>query len=216
MFPWLWRANTCTLSDSHLLAIDPGNALLKSWFTKHAARPGRKLVIDISGKTGQTAKFLASEFSGLTFEVRDSSAALLDRGKAAMPSSLADRISFREHKLFDSQGNPTELTRVDEPVLAYLVNHVLWSLSDDDCIKFVQSSLIPALEASPGAALLINELLSPPSKGGTGSDELHREQQFRRRDVTVMTMHNAKMRTEEDWREIFARASPLIEVSRPA
>lgn len=65
------------------------------------------------------------------------------------------------------------------------------------------------MRESPGAVLLVNEMLSP----APGTFERNVEKSYRRRDVTVLTMHNAKQRTEDEWRELFVEASPEFEVS---
>lgn len=91
--------------------------------------------------------------------------------------------------------------------LVYLVRNILWNCSDDDGVKLLQA-FIPDMEKSPNAVLLVNEMMSP----ARGTFERHVEKGYRRRDVTVMTMHNAKQRTEEEWKALFAQASPNFTV----
>ncbi len=97
----------------------------------------------------------------------------------------------------------------DDAPRVYLLRNILWNLSDDDCIRVLQT-FIPAMEHSPtNTVLLINEMLSP----APGTFDRHIEKGYRRRDVTVLIMHNAKQRTEEDWKALFAKASAHLTVS---
>ena len=54
------------------------------------------------------------------------------------------------------------------------------------------------MEKEPQTVVLVNDGMSP----ARGTFEPQAEQAYRRRDVTVMTMHNAKQRTEEEWRVV--------------
>ena len=65
------------------------------------------------------------------------------------------------------------------------------------------------METDGEAVLLVNEMMSPER----GRFDKHVEQAYRRRDVTVMTMHNAKQRTEEEWRGVIWKASERFVVS---
>ena len=109
-------------------------------------------------------------------------------------------IDFRRCLLRSRSINSTEYH--EKALHVYLVRNILWNCSDDDCVKILQT-FVPAMANSPDAVLLVNEMLSP----ALGTFDRHVEKGYRRRDVTVMTMHNAKQRTEEDWKALFAEAS---------
>ena len=113
---------------------------------------------------------------------------------------------------FETQSDRFQLLQptidLQETQLIYVVRNILWNCTDDDCIKIFQT-FIPAMEQNPSTVLLVNEMMSPK----LGTFEPHIEQAYRRRDVTVMTMHNAKQRTEEEWRALFGKASSDFEVS---
>lgn len=91
---------------------------------------------------------------------------------------------------------------LDDKQMVYLIRNTLWNCSDEEGIKTLQT-FVPAMEKSPNTVLLVNEMMSPAA----GTFEPHIEKSYRRRDVTVMTMHNAKQRTEGEWKELFAKAS---------
>jgi hypothetical protein len=64
------------------------------------------------------------------------------------------------------------------------------------------------MKQHPAATLLINEMLSP-SNGEFGGELEHA---YRRRDVTTMTMHNAKQRTSKEWLALFSEVDPQWQV----
>ncbi len=159
--------------------------------------------MDVGGGNGHVSTFLAEQFPELSFEVQDISQTLLTKGQQALPSGLQQRIRFNQRDMFKAQ--PVEDAG---KVLAYVLRNVLWNWSDEDCIKILQT-FVPVMEASPEVVVLVNDGMSP----ARGTFEPHVEKAYRRRDVTVMTMHNTKQRTEEEWRELFAKASPHFKVS---
>lgn len=183
-------------------ALDPGNKLFCDWFQANESK-GKSLVVDVGGRDGQTSKFLAERFPDLCFDVRDNSQSLLDKGQQTLCPELTARIKFTQRSsLFDPQ--PLE---DNEKVFVYILRNVLWNLPDQDCIKVLRS-FMAVFEKTGRTVLLINELLSPEP----GTFPPHAEIAYRRRDVTLMTMHNVKPRTLADWRSLFARASPHFKV----
>ncbi|RMD44617.1 hypothetical protein DV735_g548, partial [Chaetothyriales sp. CBS 134920] len=102
------------------------------------------------------------------------------------------------------EGLTTKQLDEDDNVLAYIIRNVFWNMPDQEVVNTV-ASFVPTLKRrqNAGTALLINEMLSPNRGDFTGA----LDHAYRRRDVTTMTMHNAKQRTEAEWRELFARAS---------
>lgn len=182
--------------------MDPGNKLFFDYFKQKDSQT-RDLVVDISGKTGSTSRYLAGEFSSLKFQVQDVSQSLLNQGQQSLPDVLKGRIAFEQHDLF----KPQETQNLGES-LAYVIKSVLWNLCDEDCIKLLET-FIPVLEKSPETVILVNDLVSPRS----GTFEPHVEKAYRRRDVTLMTMHNAKQRNEEEWLSLLRSVSPHFQVS---
>ena len=182
-------------------ALDPGNALFCDWF-KDNKKASRNLVVDVGGGNGHVSTFLAEQFPDLSFEVQDISQTLLTQGQQNVSPALQQRIQFNQRDMFKPQ--PIEAA---DKVLAYVMRNVLWNWSDDDCVKLLQT-FIPVMDKSPDTVLLVNDGMSP----AWGMFEPHVDKAYRRRDVTVMTMHNTKQRTKEEWRELFEKASPHFEV----
>lgn len=164
----------------------------------------KALVVDVAGKTGSFAADLARSFQKLNFEIQDSSRALLKRGEDCLPQELANRVAFRQRELFAVRSFDQQAQRSKDDVLprVFLLRSVLWCLDDQSCVRLLQS-FIPALQHPSCPTLLISDLVSP----AWGTFEPHVERAFRRRDVTLMTMHNAKQRTASEWAALFWEAS---------
>lgn len=167
------------------------------------------IIIEVSGKTGSFSRQLAVLFPELRFEVQDSSPELLERGKQNLPPELADRVHFSAHDPFA----PRFIQELDgddddvHPTVVFLLRGVLWSLDNNEAIKLLQS-FIPAMQRRDGPRLLISDLVSP----AWGTFEPHVERAFRRRDVTLMTMHNVQQRTASEWAALIRNASPHFKV----
>ncbi|KAH9210391.1 putative O-methyltransferase [Leptodontidium sp. 2 PMI_412] len=194
--------------------LDPGNGMVIDWFTNHQSSnkdDRAALVVEVSGKTGSFSCQLAAIFPGLCFEVQDSSSELLQRGEKALVPKLVGRVRFSQRDLFaprsieevDGEGGDRSLTPI-----VFLLRGVLWSLDDSKAIKLLQS-FIPAMQRRERPLLVINDLVSP----AWGSFEPHAERAFRRRDVTLMTMHNVKQRTASEWGILICSASPQFKVT---
>lgn len=105
-------------------------------------------------------------------------------------------------------GNVNEFTidrHDDRATHVFTLKSVLWNLPDKDCIDILRI----LLQQSPTSVILVNDLMSPKP----GTFEPHVDKAYRRRDVTVMTMHNAKLRTEDEWTILFKEANPKLAVS---
>ena len=108
---------------------------------------------------------------------------------------------------FESVATVNDACDESETVLAYTVRNVFWNKSDEEVIGCVRG-FVKKLEQHPQISLLLNEMLSPSRGDFDGA----LEHAYRRRDLTTMTMHNAKQRKEAEWRALFAKASPQWKV----
>ncbi|KAL1988835.1 hypothetical protein VTN96DRAFT_7719 [Rasamsonia emersonii] len=190
--------------------LDPGNALFHDWFTTNTKGDARPLVIEIGGGDGPVSRFLAGEFPALSFEVQDASEALLAKGRQSLPSELQGRIQFQHHELFAPQEQKLP-GRSTGKALIYIIRNILWNLPDEKCIRLLQT-FVPVMANNQNAVVLVNELLSP----APGTFAPHVEKAYRRRDVTLTTMHNVKQRREGEWRALFEKASPEFSVNLTA
>ncbi|KAH7134396.1 hypothetical protein EDB81DRAFT_657909 [Dactylonectria macrodidyma] len=165
-------------------SMDPGIQLLRDWF--------RRTFPD------------GHDTNHVFFEVT--------RFPRRTPHFLAEEysgVSFEEQKFPEEMTHPAIDEGPDAPAHIYYLNSILWNLPDEDCIIVLRVFLTP-LETLPNSVLVVNDLMSPPP----GTFEPHVDKAYRRRDVTVMTMHNAKVRTEEEWLEIFHMACPNFKTAR--
>ena len=169
-----------------------------------------RLIIEVSGKTGAFSRQLAPLFPDLRFEVQDSSSDLLRRGEQSLQPELADRVNFRPRDLFAPRSIEETERGGDHSYTptVFLLRGVLWNLDDSAAVRLLQS-FIPAMQRQDGPLLLISDLVSP----AWGTFEPHVERAFRRRDVTLMTMHNVKQRTASEWDTLIRDACPHFKVS---
>lgn len=210
-FP-LW-STVSTLTEVVYLDLDPGNGMIVDWLAnrRNISQDGKQpLVIEVSGKTGSFSCQLAAIFPDLFFEVQDSSLELLRRGEQSVAPELAGRVRFsprdpfatRSFQEMEDEGGDRGFTPI-----VFLLRAVLWNLDDSEAIRLLQS-FIPAMRRRDGPLLLISDLVSP----AWGTFEPHVERAFRRRDVTLMTMHNVKQRTADEWAAMIRRANPHFKV----
>ena len=190
--------------------LDPGNGMIIDYLTNQLApssttQPQSLLLIEINGKTGSFSTHLATIFPSLTCLVQDPSPALIQKGQSSLPVSLAPRISFQQRDLFaprtlkdlDSYASSSE----NERALIVLLRSVLWNLPDAEVVQLLKS-FMPMLDSKHGSRkrdikILVSDLVSPAY--GTFAPDIERERTFRRRDVTLMTMHNVQQRTAGEW-----------------
>lgn len=89
----------------------------------------------------------------------------------------------------------------------FLLYGVLWILDDESCVALLRK-FVPLLLHSSRPVLLVCDLVSPEK----GQFEPHIELAFRRRDVTLMTMHNARQRTAKQWLALIGQADLRFQV----
>ena len=204
----------CMLTEHRDTALDPGNGLIIDWLSSHSdltQAPNARL-IEVSGKTGSFSQHLATLFPALSFEVEDSSAELLSRGEQLLDQGLAGRVQFQRRDLFGPRPIADPHVQGDTGTAIFLIRSVLWSLPDDAVIELLQS-FVPVLQRrqtdGPSSCLLICDLVSP----AYGTFAPHIEKAFRRRDVTLMTMHNVQQRTAKEWSNLIRKADARFKAS---
>jgi hypothetical protein len=188
--------------------------MIIDWFAnrRDSDQKGPKpLIIEVAGKTGAFSCQLATIFPDLSFEVQDASAELLRRGEQSLPPEIAARVRYRETDLVARpaiQRNGSEDGR--SPII-FLLRGTLWNLADNDVVTLLQNFAL-AMREGEGISLLVNDLVSPV----WGTFEPSIERAYRRRDVTLMTMHNAKLRTASEWKLLIRNADPNFKVRHSA
>jgi hypothetical protein len=187
-----------------MVALDPADSLLRKHIPSGEISSGRTDIVEIGGRYGFASISLVKERPNLSFEVRCDSQDFIRRGAALVSPSLKERITFT------GVASLTDLsfTNDSNKVFAYVIRNVLWNWTDDDAVKLLQA-LLPTLKAFPSTRILVTDGVSPVS----GQFPPHVEIAYRRRDVTTMTMHNVKQRTQAEWLKLFSRVHPDLKVS---
>lgn len=163
----------------------------------------RKLINKVGGSNGFVAIALAEAFSNLKCIVQDLPTVVKDM-KA--PANLSGRIEFLAHDFFEPQ--PVKNADV------YFFRWILHNWPDKYAVRILQS-LIPALKV--GAKIIVYDEVLPPH--GVLPEEMDLALAFvisfplvpktdRRRqlDINMMTLQNAKLRSAEEWKQLFEQA----------
>ena len=185
------------------IALDPADSLLRKHIGFGKSSHHTK-VIEIGGRYGFASVSLVEERPDLSFEVRCESQEFLRRGEALVSPQCKSRISFTNVKsLFE----PVPSGDSDN-VLVYVIRNLLWNWTDEDIVKLLRT-LLPMAHTPQPVRVLIADGVSPTST----QFPPHVELAYRRRDITTMTMHNVKQRTQEEWMNLFLLANSALKVS---
>ena len=183
-------------------ALDPADNLIRAWI-RHNTPSDRTKAVEIGGRYGFASVSLAKEMPELTFEVWCDSLDFLRRGEELVEPEAKARITFiRTSSPFDPPpSNNSSSTFV------YLIRNVFWNWADDKVVQLLRT-LLPTLRATPSTRIVVTDGVSPRSK----EFPPHVEIAYRRRDITTMTMHNVKQRTQAEWLQVFAQVDPALKV----
>lgn len=125
--------------------------------------------------------------------------------------AFAQRMAAAFHEVnFELQDTTPETVEAPGGQLRrlFLLYGVLWILDDKSCVDLLRG-FVPLLRHPARPILLVCDLVSPAQ----GQFDPHVELPFRRRDVTLMTMHNARQRTAKQWLDLVVEADPRFQVS---
>lgn len=123
-----------------------------------------------------------------------------------MKPDYLHRISFT---YLDSISDPPPSDDVNL-VCVYVIRNLFWNWTDDDAVKLLRQ-LVQTLQDSPLTRIIVTDGVSPLP----GEFPSHVEIAYRRRDITTMTMHNVKQRSQAEWLQLFSSVNPDIKVSNP-
>ena len=154
-------------------------------------------VFQLGGSVGHLSIEIASQNPNITCIVQDFSA-LRPGFEASLPKALASRVSFQEHDIFTAQ--PVQHADV------YIFRLILHDWPDAYCIPIIQQ-LVPAMKK--GSRILAIDCIV---ERWSDVKSLALDRLKIGHDMFTMAMMNGKERTEEDWRALFAKASPDLEV----
>lgn len=146
-------------------------------------------IVDIGGSHGFVCIELAHRFPNLQFIVQD-----LPRTVASAPSlppEIARRITFMAHDFHTAQ--PVKNADV------YLFRWIFHNHSDKYAVGMLRQ-LIPALKR--GARVVINDHVLR----GVGEESLYDERIMRTMDLVMLSLLNARERTEAEFEALFGEA----------
>ncbi|TKA62103.1 hypothetical protein B0A55_09725 [Friedmanniomyces simplex] len=176
-------------------SMDPADDLLVNWFRQRYSQIPFT-VVEIGGRYGFASFTLAREFPSMMAKAR---------GEGDLPQELRAAVRFEQRA---SNFDPQPVEDVGDTVAAYIVRNMLWNWSDDEVVELLHTFL-PVMAKSPQTVVLVCDGASP----ARDSADPYIEQAFRRRDITMMTMHNARQRSTAEWQLLFARASKDLQVT---
>lgn len=184
-------------------ALDPADPLIRGW-VGHNTPSYRTKVVEIGGRYGFGSVSLAKEMPELTFEVWCDSLDFLRRGEALVGPEAKARIAF----IHTSSSFDPPTSSNSSSIFVYLIRNVFWNWADDKVVQLLQT-LLPTLRATPSTRIVVTDGVSPRAK----EFPPHVEIAYRRRDITTMTMHNVKQRTQAEWLQMFALVDPALKVN---
>ncbi|CAF9929953.1 MAG: hypothetical protein GOMPHAMPRED_005523 [Gomphillus americanus] len=161
---------------------------LYQYVEQHPVRARQKLINKVGGSNGFVAIALAEAFSNLKCIVQDLPTVVKDM-KA--PANLSGRIEFLAHDFFEPQ--PVKNADV------YFFRWILHNWPDKYAVRILQS-LIPALKV--GAKIIVYDEVLPPH--GVLPEEM--DLALAQLDINMMTLQNAKLRSAEEWKQLFEQA----------
>lgn len=195
--------NTLAEAESSI-ALDPADQLFASWFDSLSWTDAGH-VIEVGGRYGFASAKLVKQCPQFTFEVLGP-AAIMKAGQTTLDSDSQGEITFTPQESYFAE----DFTRSPLHVRAILVRNVLWNWPDQDAVHLLRS-MIPLLQSSKRTSILVCDGVSPAKDAFPPSVEIA----YRRRDVTMMTMHNVKQRTYDEWVNLFMDACPDFKVKKP-
>ncbi|KAK6956708.1 hypothetical protein Daesc_001987 [Daldinia eschscholtzii] len=160
----------------------------------------KAVLIDIGGGTGGAARAIATNTQHLQLVVQDLPGPVT-KGAELLPPTLGSRIVFEAHDFFEAQPR--------QGVDAFFLRYILHNWSDKNAVRILKA-LVPGMKH--GTRVLINEYVLPDGPETRYTQKFHRNL-----DILMLTVWNAKERTETMWKEIIEAVDPKLRFkgSRP-
>ncbi|KHE84643.1 S-adenosyl-L-methionine-dependent methyltransferase [Neurospora crassa] len=162
--------------------------------------PNRALVVDVGGGIGHISAALAQAHPHLRFQVQDFEH-LRGAAEELMESKgVKDRVEFVSHNFFDPQPEPARRAAV------YFMRNIVHNWPDLYC----QRILKPIAESMGPESRIVNcdIVLPEPNSVPKAQDAVTRAL-----DLTMLSMFNAKERSFDRWKELFASADGRLEIT---
>ncbi|KAF1814913.1 S-adenosyl-L-methionine-dependent methyltransferase [Eremomyces bilateralis CBS 781.70] len=150
-------------------------------------------VVDIGGGNGHISVAIGESHPHLDFIIQDLQQMPKEVQEKAVPQALKSKVQYQQHNFFAPQ--PVK------GAVAYMLMQILHNWSDKYCVQILQQ-LIPALE--PGARIIVIDRVIP-ERGEVPDVEYHEVLTL---DLIMMQLFNARERSLEDTKKMFALADP--------
>jgi hypothetical protein len=180
--------------------MDPADRLLQEQLRKD---PEGAKYVEFGGRYGFASLPLSVYKPDSRFEVRSDLSAAIQRGKELANPESRSQISFKHvpDLLAGAVGDD------DENIVAFIIRNVFWNWSDNSILSLL-GKVVLVLRRNPTARILVTDSLSPLSSSFPPQTEIA----YRRRDITMMAMHNVKQRTNDEWIALFRQVDADMEV----
>ncbi|KAJ3493728.1 hypothetical protein NLG97_g4547 [Lecanicillium saksenae] len=156
-------------------------------------------VVDIGGGSGGVAVTLARAFPHICVIVEDQAESVA-AGAKSLPPELQDRVRLVERDFFAER-----LDEQDAAKKTYFLRLVLHNWPDKDVRRIIER-LVPGMQA--GAKLLVMDMMVP----APGTVPPAMEWWMRSLDMEMMLGFNSKVRSQQDWSELFMNIGPGLEM----
>ncbi|KAI0168915.1 S-adenosyl-L-methionine-dependent methyltransferase [Hypoxylon sp. FL1284] len=151
------------------------------------------VVVDVGGGFGHVSRALALANRSFDITVQDRADVIVAcQNEPNLPANL----TFQTHDFFA----PQPACGAD----AYFLRGILHNWPHAEAVSILRA-LVPALK--PGARVLVSELIMPGAERG---DSLLEDKLVRQADLHMMSVFNAKERTEEDYVALFQEADERL------
>ncbi|KAK7362790.1 hypothetical protein VNO77_04912 [Canavalia gladiata] len=145
---------------------------------------GLDSIVDVGGGTGNTAKIICEAFPKLKYIV-------LDLPQVVSGLTGSNNLSFVGGNMFRS------IPQAD----AVLLKWILHNWSDDECIKILKNCKEAISSIGEGGKVIIIDVVINEKNDKHEITEV--KLLF---DIVMMTFHNGKERSEQDWKRLFVKS----------
>ncbi|KAK3340029.1 S-adenosyl-L-methionine-dependent methyltransferase [Neurospora tetraspora] len=162
--------------------------------------PNGALVVDVGGGIGHISASIAQAHPHLRFQVQDFEDLKGATEELMEGKGVKDRVEFVPHNFFDPQPEPARGAAV------YFMRNILHNWSDLYCRRILK----PIAEAMGKESRIVNcdIILPEPNSVPKTQDAMTRAL-----DLTMLSLFNAKEKSIDEWKELFASADGRLAIT---
>lgn len=156
-----------------------------------ASLPDGAVVVDIGGSDGHVGRLISQANQNIQVIVQDLPF-VVEEAQASGINDGQERVELKAHDFFTPQTVVADV---------YLYRWVMHDWPDKYVVQILRQ-LVPVLKK--GAKVVVNESLCPDP----GVLPLAMERYIRYLDLMMLSIHNSRLRDEEEWQGLFQEADP--------